>query len=218
MAITASLSILNSDFGASLLGISSACSPNVLRVEVALTGGSDTGLYCKVRIGIPSATELYHTFRMVNKSFNGTSGEFYLDVSDILPYFFTDISDDDLTTGSQEVVDTFVDYNNAVTQGIQILVYSSADLLIDNTFKYPLKLLFSSKQIGDKNGSNEVDIASGLMPTFLAQKNKTSYIYFYGSGTIDFEKVDALPEEYVMVDNFEALMVDNDGNAMINEY
>jgi hypothetical protein len=210
--------MLSSDFIGSLSGVCSACSPNVARFEVALSGGTDTGVFCEVQIGIPSPTALFHTFRLVNKSFDGTVGEFYIDLTEILPYFFTDISDDELTSGSQEVVDTFKIYDNALVQGFRLFVYDSGGVELDSSVASPLSLLFSSKQIGEPHGSNEVDIASGFMPNFLAQKNKISYVYFYGSGTITFEKVEGLPEKYAMIDNAAAVMVDNDGNAMINEY
>jgi len=204
MAITGALTIIDTDFSDGLGGIVSACSPNVLRVTATLTGGTDTGAYVEMYV------DTYY-FRMINKTFDGTSGEFYFDFTEILPYLFDDISDDVLSSGVQIVGDTFVNSN-----AFDIILYNSLGDDLD-VISIEHKLIFSSKQIGNPNGSNEVEIFAHQMPNFLAQKNKQSYIYHYGEGQITFEKVSHIPEQIYMIDNLDRIMVDNLGNGMVVE-
>jgi hypothetical protein len=190
MAITGTLTIIDTDFSDALGGIVSACSPNVLRVTATLSGGTSLIAFCEIELS-------GYTFRFVNKSFNGTTGEFHFDFTDILPYFFTDISDDELTSGVQTVIDTFSD-----DFSYDVYLYDGVNPTQLDVFGGELAILFSSKQIGNPNGSNEVDIFNHQMPNFLAQKNKQSYIYHYGAGVISFEKVSHIPTPVILIDNF----------------
>lgn len=212
MAIAGTLAIIPTDFSNALGGIVSACSPNVLIVEATLSGGTDANAYCIVELFVFG--EIYN-FRMVNKDFNGTDGEFYFDFTDILPYIFPDISDDELTTGVQTVVDTFFKMPRPDLNLLEVNLFDSSNNLLDNLIYPDGSILFSSKQIGNTNGSNEVDIFNHKMPNFLAQKNKQSYIYYYGNGNITFSKVDYIPEDYILLDNSDAGLVDNADNFLI---
>lgn len=204
MAITGTLTIIDTDFSDALNGIVAACSINVLRVTAILSGGTDAGAYC----------ELYaktYKFRLINKSFDGTSGEFYFDFTDILPAFFTDVSDINLESGVS-LNELWLGFT-----AFTLTLYDSLDNELD-IIDLEFEPLFSSKQIGNPNGTNELDWVAGQPFNFLAQKNKQSYIYYYGAGTCSFEKVGNVPKIYAMIDNNDAVMVDNNGDAIINEY
>lgn len=209
MAIAGTITVQTTDFGNALNHIVDACTINALKVNAVLTGGTDTGAYCELTI---TANSKDYVFRLINSTFNGTSGLFYIDLSDILQYFFDDVSDDILTSGVSDVNDTFMNIL------IELKLYKSNGTALDSkTYEYT-NLIFAAKQLGCGSSSEIDGIEVNNMPLFLAQKNLLSYIYYFGTGTMTFEKINSIPEQYAMLDNNEFLMLDNDGNAMINEF
>lgn len=200
-----SLTYITTDFSNSADSILAVNGINSIRVSAHLDS-SDTEAYCRVIVG-------GYSFNMVNKDFDGQDGEFNILLDEILPYLFTDVSDDELETGIQDVEDTFIE-----NQSFVIRLYDSNGSIMAS-ISTSIDLLFASPYFDSENGTYLEFWETYNIPNFIAQKNKTSYIYCYDingdAPEYSFTKVGRIPVEFAMVDNEDMAMVDNDGNLLI---
>lgn len=202
-----SLTYISTDFSDGVGKLIAANGINVIRVEAHLDT-TDTDAYCIVDFG-------GYTFRLVNKSFDGDDGEFYIDLTDIIPAMFTDVTDNEIETGQQSVIDTFLE-----ALGWEITLYDSTDTAKASLLNQDVNLLFSAPYFDAETGTYLESIYNGYMPDQIAQKNKISYFYYFNSDAttareFKFTKIDKYPTVVNLTDNYDVGLTDNEGNQLI---
>jgi hypothetical protein len=201
MAITTTLmqagDLLNSD-------ILSAGNPLFWIVQVDASPSDNT-------IYIEAIIETDYVFRFINKTFNGVTGLFLFDGSNIFSALLNEA--DDIIPSTQSVMlatEMFKELN------VSFKIYSYSGATSTEFLDKDYYFVKSAKDIGTSKGATLVDWEQQNSKLFLSQADKFTYWYFWeatkGDRFLEYRKINSLPQLYTLMQGTSILM---QGSAVI---
>ncbi len=142
-----------------------------------------------------------YEFRAINLDFDGNSGEFLFDGTNIVNSFLNN-PDDIIPTTSAELASEM--YKSGT-----VSVYYNDGIGGSDTYLDSSNLIFinAARDIGNEWGATMDDWYACESKTFYSQSNKDTYWYFYnysGAGAnqfLEYVKIDSIPVVSTLIDN-----------------
>ena len=195
MAITTTLmqagDLLNSD-------ILSAGNPLFWIVQVDASPSDNT-------IYIEAIIETDYVFRFINKTFNGVTGLFLFDGSNIFSALLNEA--DDIIPSTQSVMlatEMFKELN------VSFKIYSYSGATSTEFLDKDYYFVKSAKDIGTSKGATLVDWEQQQSKLFLSQADKFTYWYFWeatkGDRFLEYRKINSFPQQYTLMQGTSILM------------